>query len=251
MAVPERGAHVLPPILVRSRFPQGVLETAAEFSRPGELVVLPRLGDIRGQYLFKRRSLEQNVLRHSVPQDRQIEFFGLREYRHGDSYRHIHWRTSARRQQLHVKEFERQEGKNVLILLDSFVPKGRNPRAAARADNFELAISFVATLAGRLLEEGSFYGFAAFCPEFRAMHFDVGQGHYYHVLEMLARMRPNRYDGLVELLDQLDIGLYRNGLILAVSLGDVPERHVHYNLRHQAILIDASSPEFRNGFIIP
>jgi uncharacterized protein (DUF58 family) len=250
MTVPRRGVHGVDPLVISSSFPLGLLEGVLELPRRRELLVLPRLGDIRGHYVFQRRSLEQNVLRHSLPDDRQIEFFGAREYRHGDSLRHVHWRTSARKGRLFVKEFERQEGKNVLMLLDTCVPRADRKLRVRREMNLEHAVSFCASLAELLLKNSSFYAFAAFCPEFRAIHFDSGRGHFFHVLETLARVQPSRERNLIDLTAELDPLLFKNGLIVAVSLGDLPRLRVHDQLARRAVLVNTDTPEFHHGFVI-
>lgn len=45
-------------------------------------------------------------------------FFGLREYRYGDSPRHIHWRTTARLGEPAVRQFEQQRRFDLCLMLD-------------------------------------------------------------------------------------------------------------------------------------
>jgi uncharacterized protein (DUF58 family) len=56
------------------------------------------------------------------------ELFGIREYRPGDSLRRIHWRSSARRGELVVREYEPPGMRTVSILVDP------SPPSAAVAD---------------------------------------------------------------------------------------------------------------------
>ena len=74
----------------------------------------------------------------------QVEYHGLRDYRSGDSPRWIHWRTSARRGELMVKEFEQQNEQDLAILIDPWLP--RTKAAAEQREALEEAISFAATL---------------------------------------------------------------------------------------------------------
>ena len=66
------------------------------------------------------------------------EFHGLRPFRTGDSPRAIHWRTSARRGELTVREYEDFTGEDFLLAFD--------PWAVDPAD-FEAAVSLAATIA--------------------------------------------------------------------------------------------------------
>ncbi len=64
------------------------------------------------------------------------EFYGIREYRSGDSPRFIHWRTSAKRNVLVVKQLERLEDVTLHVVLD-YQQDG---------DDGELAIELAATI---------------------------------------------------------------------------------------------------------
>jgi uncharacterized protein (DUF58 family) len=77
---------------------------------------------------------------------------GVRDYRHGDSLRHVHWKASARLQTLQVKVFEPTTAFKVAVFLsvDSFTRNG-----SLSEDEFELGISVAASLAHHVIEEGS------------------------------------------------------------------------------------------------
>ncbi len=51
------------------------------------------------------------------------EFYGLRAYQVGDSPRWVHWRNSAKRNDLVVRQFERQDNIQASLLLDLYAPK--------------------------------------------------------------------------------------------------------------------------------
>jgi uncharacterized protein (DUF58 family) len=51
-------------------------------------------------------------------------FHGLRGYRPGDSPRSIHWRTSARRGELMVREFEDLPGDDLTLVVEAVGPAG-------------------------------------------------------------------------------------------------------------------------------
>jgi uncharacterized protein (DUF58 family) len=71
------------------------------------------------------------------------EFLGVREYRPGDSPRHVHWRTTARLGRLAVKEFADETQPGVTIVIDT-----RLSSVIGHADDntFERAIKVAATL---------------------------------------------------------------------------------------------------------
>lgn len=103
-------------------------------------------------------SLSAAVHRHGHADD---EFFGLREYRHGDSPRHIHWRTTARLNEPAVKQFEQQQRFDLCLLIDAWSDARENaPHQGAidklhsRDDAIETAISLAASIAMELTQGG-------------------------------------------------------------------------------------------------
>ena len=62
------------------------------------------------------------------------------EYRPGDAIRRIHWRTSARADELMVREFEENRDEDAALLVDLWSDGKSAP------EYFETVISFVATI---------------------------------------------------------------------------------------------------------
>jgi uncharacterized protein (DUF58 family) len=52
------------------------------------------------------------------------DYLGIREYRTGDSPRHVHWPSSARHGSLMVREFEQERPQHVAILIDTSADLG-------------------------------------------------------------------------------------------------------------------------------
>jgi uncharacterized protein (DUF58 family) len=114
---------------------------------------------------------------------RSEEFVSLREYRRGDPYRHIHWRSWAKTGKPIVKEFEDEFFVRHALILDTFTD---DPRSEA----FEEAVSVAASFACTLITQESlldllFVGPQAYC-------FTAGRGlaHADQMLEILASVRP-------------------------------------------------------------
>ncbi len=77
------------------------------------------------------------------------DYIGVREYRHGDSPRHIHWPGSAKRGELVVREFEHNCSTHLTIFLDlnqqSSVGEGKH-------NTLEYAVKITATLVKYAIE---------------------------------------------------------------------------------------------------
>ena len=81
-------------------------------------LMLPRFASLRAHPLV--REIEASVTAPRAGSGTEI--FGVREYRRGDALRRIHWRTTARRGELTVREFEPPGVQNLGIFLDPNPP---------------------------------------------------------------------------------------------------------------------------------
>jgi uncharacterized protein (DUF58 family) len=152
MVLSRRGRHQLGPVVGVSTYPFGLIQRRVVLADNESLVALPRVGWLhRGRFLRHLRSLgpQAHQIYRRRPQAHpaaQAEFHGLRGYRGGDSPRLIHWRTSARRGELMVREFEDVPGDHLLVVLDPTLPPGPDAAGVSPQDQFEQAITLTATI---------------------------------------------------------------------------------------------------------
>jgi uncharacterized protein (DUF58 family) len=98
--------------------PFGLSRREQELDDTGSLVVYPRL--VRVSSLFSERGLRAHgggrmLLRRPAG----FELHSVREYQDGESLRRVHWPSTARRQQLMVKELEDAPRDEVVVVLDA------------------------------------------------------------------------------------------------------------------------------------
>ncbi|MBI1903744.1 MAG: DUF58 domain-containing protein [Planctomycetia bacterium] len=140
----RRGRYELGPLVVSTRFPLGLVYRAIEVDAPATMLVLPRLGRLSPQWVRRKQMLgigsRPERSRRGLLEG---EFHTLRTYQPGDSRRWIHWRTSARRGELMVRQFEAQRHHDLALLLDLWQPE--TPKTE-QLENVELAVSFAATV---------------------------------------------------------------------------------------------------------
>jgi uncharacterized protein (DUF58 family) len=142
----RRGIVTLGPIAVHSGYPFGFAASARALAPGATMFIAPRLGQLQRGLLrrwLSRRSptigaVRSHPLRHPSG---QMEFHGLRMFRAGDSPRLIHWRTSARRGELMVREFEEYPNDDLVLIVDLTLA---NP---ADEERFERMLSLAATIA--------------------------------------------------------------------------------------------------------
>jgi uncharacterized protein (DUF58 family) len=214
---PKRGKYRFRDLDLGTRSPFGFVEHRVTIPLPDQIVVYPKIGYLSRRWFQMQRQATEN--RRGLRHDRsaqQVEYHGLRDYRSGDSPRWIHWRTSARRGELMVKEFEQQNEQDLAILVDPWLPRARV--GAGQREALEEAISFAATICletcrhqGRRLA----LGWTGPTPGVRQGPASVKLLHEF--LAQLAMMRPSSEGGLAELFDAMPPAILREAHLIILS----------------------------------
>ncbi len=111
----RRGLYELGPAEIRTTDPLGLLRFIQKFEARKKVVVYPKVFELRG-FPLRGRSMETGT--RGTLTRRGDEFSDLREYRHGDDRRHIHWKSVARTGELIVKEFAHESPRRHTVVLD-------------------------------------------------------------------------------------------------------------------------------------
>jgi uncharacterized protein (DUF58 family) len=157
----RRGEYCFGPLQIKCSYPFGLIRRTVEHDLPGTLLVFPQLGVLTpaGSALFQQAAHgDRRQRRQSYAAG---DFYGLRDYRSGDSRRHIHWRTSARRGNLMVRQFERAVHHDVAIFVDLWQPAQPGHQDQ---EHVERAVSLVATLVHLLCRRGGCRIWLALAP---------------------------------------------------------------------------------------
>jgi uncharacterized protein (DUF58 family) len=89
------------------------------FECRSRLHVYPDIKQISKYALLARTNrLSQIGVRRTRRPGQDNDFERLRDYQQDDNYKHIDWRTSARRQKLTVKQFQTDQSQRVIFMLD-------------------------------------------------------------------------------------------------------------------------------------
>ncbi|MDX1657270.1 MAG: DUF58 domain-containing protein [Nitriliruptorales bacterium] len=144
----QRGRYAIGPLEVRLRDPFGIAARGHTFGRTNELIVYPPvwrlppglpLGGIQGPGGEGRPR----------PLATGDELANVREYVRGDDLRKVHWRSTAHRGKLMVRQDESPQNPTATLLLDRRAPAhhGTGP-----ASSFEQAVSAAASITYHLAE---------------------------------------------------------------------------------------------------
>ena len=114
----HRGPVMLNRVRISTNFPFGIIRRSIIVSQPGRLLVYPRLYRLRRDLLASAASRDPMGGRMSRQSGGSEEFYGLREYRYGDSMRRIDWKRSAHAGKLLSREMTRPSPPKLMVMLD-------------------------------------------------------------------------------------------------------------------------------------
>ena len=150
--LPRRGRYAFGPLRLYTQFPLGLMRCRMTVDQQESLVVYPRLGRLAPGWYRVQRSADLGLGVAARQQGFvEGEFYGLRDWRSGDSRRWLHWRTSARRQTPVVRQFEQQRNEDLAIVLELWRPEKPSGRDL---ETVELAVSFAGTILADLCRRG-------------------------------------------------------------------------------------------------
>ncbi|GAA2782296.1 DUF58 domain-containing protein [Saccharopolyspora taberi] len=145
-----RGVHQIGPLRTRVGDPFGLAEFERELAGRSRLVAVPEVFPLRGLPPGSGLGTGEDGttrLRAGHGDDDAM----VRQYRQGDDMRRVHWKATARRDELMVRVEERPWHGGVTVLLDrrSAAHRGTGPRAS-----IEWAVSAAASICAHLHRHG-------------------------------------------------------------------------------------------------
>ncbi|MGD9856472.1 MAG: DUF58 domain-containing protein [Planctomycetaceae bacterium] len=196
----QRGRYSFGRIQINTRFPLGLVERGLVLKNPAEILVYPRIGRFTSSWRRQLQTATQLVSQaHPRGGSYDDDFHRIREYRPGDDPRAIHWRTSARRDELMVREFRESRDRHLILLLDLFLPPSPTEMQRQR---FEFAISLAATMFHEqmLNSRGTDICFAANGAAVQEWSGSAQHGGREQFLDLLALLRPSSHAEMEALL---------------------------------------------------
>jgi uncharacterized protein (DUF58 family) len=192
-----RGRYTVGPLIVRLSDPFGLAQVTSELAGTSEVVVHPKVEPLTSPSLGgELASSSATKVRHLFSQG--DEFYTTRDYRDGDDLRKVHWRSSAKRGQLMIRQEERPWQARALIALD--LRRGAHRGQGGQA-SFERMVSIAASIAVRLGASG--YELGMVTEEGRQVRPVNAADQSTAVLDFLASVEPSRSASLVPLADRL------------------------------------------------
>ena len=211
-AAVRRGRIRMARVRVSTLFPFGLVAARKDFWQPAEVVIWPARGRLKRR-LLHWGAVETSRSAPSPATGGQDEFFGLREYRAGDSPRWIHWRRSAMRATPVIREMARPLPEVLMVVVDTCRP------AEAGAALREKMLRFAGTLIDHALSRGYLVGLAiARRGGVVCRRPAPGRGQLRNLLDELAEVDDNTTHRLDETLGHVEAVSVRSAIVVAVSL---------------------------------
>lgn len=176
----RRGVYPLHGFQVHTRFPFGFVSRGREMPVDGRVTVYPQLVDVRA-LVRVHPCLAGGESR--IRRGTGAGLYNVRDYRRGDSARVVHWKATAKLSKLMVKEFLEERDDSFQLVLSTWLPV----TSASTLEQFEKALSWVASLAYAYRAEGRAFSF--YSGEFETV-VDESRDALNGLLEYLAWVVP-------------------------------------------------------------
>jgi uncharacterized protein (DUF58 family) len=183
----KRGVYSWNTIRARASDPFGLFELESDIPASGDIRVFPTPLQIRQVTPKPRHTLHAAGPIPARQAGAGIDFWGIREYRPGDSLRRLNWRLAARRsRKLFTNEYEREEIADYGLILDARKFSGTD---TLEEELFEYSISAAAALSENYLKAGNRLSLLIFGDSIVSVYPGYGKHQLNKVQSTLARAR--------------------------------------------------------------
>jgi uncharacterized protein (DUF58 family) len=162
--------------------PLGLFRRLSTVPLPQTVLILPRRYPLPAIALPGTVKYQEGGVALAASVGQSDEYVALRDYRHGDPLRHIHWRSWARVGRPVVKEFEDEFFVRHALVLDTFTDH-------QHSEAFEEAVSVAASFACTLPTQESLLDLLFVGPQSYCFTAGRGVAQVEQMLEILASVR--------------------------------------------------------------
>lgn len=192
----RRGHFRVEPLQIRTGDPFGFFEYSASVGTGVNIVVYPRLeplpqwrlpaANLDGSHAMRERTLQTTPLVTTV-----------RPWAPGDSFNRIHWKSTARHGDIHVKEFDLEQTADawVILDLDRAVQRGSGDDSTV-----ESAVRAAAAVADKAILENRAVGLTVGAHRLAQLPPDRGGRQHLKIMQLLAAVDGDGTSTLSEVL---------------------------------------------------
>jgi uncharacterized protein (DUF58 family) len=207
----RRGVYDVGPAIVGVNDPLGLAERRSPTGGVDRLIVYPRVEDLHGYPAVRGYDGSVQTTRPTYSPHGGEDFFTLREYQVGDDLRKVHWPSSAKRDELMIKQLEIPWQSRALVVFDQRADRYPSP------EGFEQAVRGAASVVAHLYRGG-------FSPDLWAGEQASGLrsgSRYAQSMELLAGIAPVPHADLRAAVTRLRrAGVGGGALVLVTGIPD-------------------------------
>ncbi len=223
----RRGLYQLPVPRIESAAPFGLFRRRRDLALAQTIVVYPQYFEPKQ---FPLRRPENVTFTAEARVGPGTDIYGTREYRQGDSLRHIHWPSSARAQKLIVKEFEQVISSPITILLDL---QRDSLAGVGKHTTLEYSLKLAASVAFYATRAGHPVHLLARSP---SLSFGQSALPWPEILDLLARVQADGDAPITDLIDEIPPNAT---LFVPLPRPDAPTLESLLELRRRRMLVTA------------
>jgi uncharacterized protein (DUF58 family) len=233
----RRGRYRLGPFSVYFFDPLGLFFIKRVYPVYSELYVYPKTFPIRKFPALSKGALPWFGIESARASGDEDEFFGVREYKPGDPIKKIHWFSTALKNKLIVRQYQRQVFFRATLICN--LRKDMEFSPGADSVN-EYTVKIAASVARYLVEKGISVELIAHAQEPVHIPFNKGAEHLEDILKFLAMARPDSEVDLGEIFQECSRHIPDHTTVIVI----MPDR----DWEHLPLML---SMEKRNVSLIP
>jgi len=196
-----RGFYPVGPIKLRTKDFFEIFYKDQIIDSTKHIMTLPYLEEIRNIPLRARANLFPGAI-HARQAGIGTEFYGLRRYLPGDSFKHINWKSLARFNNLMVNEFSLESTTDIIIILDS---REIESMGTLRNNPLEYSIKAAGSLASFFLNRRDRVGLISYGKTEKNITWvypESGKKQLYKIIENLVQIEAYGSYSFISLIDQ-------------------------------------------------
>lgn len=212
---PVRGKYKIGPFALYFFDPLGLFFLKRTYPLYSDLYIYPKTFNIRKFPGLAKGAMPWFGIETARSSGNEDEFFGVREYKPGDPIKRIHWFSTALKNRLIVKQFQRQVFFRATIMFNLH----RDKNFGDGYDNTtEYTVKVAASVARYLLEQGVSLEIIAHAGEMVHIPFNKGPEHLDDIMKFFSIVKPESKVSLGEMFEEFSRYIPDNTSVVVIML---------------------------------
>ena len=182
-----RGRYALEGAVLLLDDPFGLTESRIPLDRHDTLLVYPRVYQLDG-FFTDAGTAGGDAGRALLHRTAGYDLHSIRDFQQGESLRRVHWRSTAKRRKLMVKELTETPRDEAAVLLDGERIAAVGPRGAS---SYDASVRAAASLLSRMVTLGQRCSLVLHGSSRQRLRIQAGGGEWGSVMAALAAVEPD------------------------------------------------------------